>query len=97
MKSNPNHDWTSESWVDEDSPTDLDMHQAFHILTALAAISEDEQVMAMLRPDLCERIWKSEVAGEIVNHRLQQAMAQALDMIRFAWIARYGSTEAKGR
>ena len=90
------HDWTLESWVDEDGPTDLDMHQAFHILTALAAIGEDGQVMALLRPDICERIWKSEAADEIVNNRLQQAMAQALRMIRLTWIETYGSDNAKG-
>lgn len=91
------HDWTTESWVDEHGPTDLDMHQAFHILTALAAIGEEGQVAAMLRPDICERIWKSDVAGEIVNNRLQQALAQALRMIRLTWIKKYGSAGAKGR
>ena len=96
MSANSKHDWTSESWVDEDGPTDLDMHQAFHIMTALAAIGEEAKLVSLLRPDICERIWKSEAADEIVNNRLQQAMAQSLSMIRMQWIEQYGSADAKG-
>ena len=72
------------------------MNQAVHIRSAVAAIGEEGRVRALRRPDVCERSWKSEVADEIVNKRLQQAMAQSLRMIRLAWIKTYGSTNAKG-
>lgn len=100
------YDWRREPWLDETIGTDLMHTIAFHIVTALAAepgeefdddqSAEDARVLALLRPDVTERISKGPHADEIVRYRLVQAVAQGIAMITKRWVEMYGSPDAKG-
>lgn len=103
---NLDHDWRTEPWLDEERVSDLDIHAAFCIVTAMAIepepgdpspmAIEDELVFGLLRPDLMEHVWRSEAARDIVRARVVGAVAQCLARLREAWVERYGSAEAKG-
>jgi hypothetical protein len=89
------HDWRKEPWVKENYPDEIDMIMAYNILVALSVMGEndgdpqseeDMQVFMLLRPDLCERIAKSEVVDEAVRHRTAQALAQSLKMTRSRYL-----------
>jgi len=106
------YDWRTEPWLDDGGPSDLEMHSAFCIVTAMTAVEsigdsafnsgsdlqdeEDARVFMLLRPDKAEQIWRSGIADDVIRARLVSAVAQCLQTLREKWVSKYGSASAPG-
>ena len=99
------HDWRTEPWVKEDYPDEIDMLLSYTILLALACDAddprdpmseEDGQVFLLMRPDICERVSKTDAVDDVVRHRLAQALAQSMKMVREAWYKKPKTPETLG-
>lgn len=97
------HDWRTEPWVDLSASSlavYIGMHLALAIRTdadagATEQEKEDAMVLAILRPDITERVLMRPDGHEYIRHRVAQAIAQAVEICTVAFASKQVAAIAK--